>query len=99
MLVSILIWKEADNYESQWEKTVWQYTKISMMHQDPSFVHFWYEISIKDRMSVQLYEALHNEIILDSFVGVSRRYTDHYQGWDQAIRPTATLINIHEPLI
>ena len=32
-------------------------------------------------------------------VGVSRGYTDHYQGRGQAIRPTATLINIHEPLI
>ena len=32
-------------------------------------------------------------------VGVSRGYTDHYQGQGQAIRPTVTLINIHEPLI
>ena len=32
-------------------------------------------------------------------VEVSRGYTDHYQGRDQAIRLTATLINIHEPLI
>ena len=32
-------------------------------------------------------------------VGVSRGYTDHYQGQGQAIRPTAALINIHEPLI
>ena len=32
-------------------------------------------------------------------VGVSRGYTDYYQGRGQAIRPTAALINIHEPLI
>ena len=32
-------------------------------------------------------------------VGISRGYTDHYQGRGQAIRPTATFINIHEPLI
>ena len=32
-------------------------------------------------------------------VRVSRRYTDYYQGRGQAIRPTATLINIHEHLI
>ena len=38
-----------------------------------------------------------NIVILN--VGVSRGYTDHYQGRGQAIRPTATLINIHEPLI
>ena len=31
-------------------------------------------------------------------VGVSRGYTDYYQGRGQAIRPTATFINIHEPL-
>ena len=32
-------------------------------------------------------------------VGVSRRYTDHYQGRGHSIRPTAALINIHEHLI
>ena len=32
-------------------------------------------------------------------VGESRRYTDHYQGRGHSIRLTATLINIHEPLI
>ena len=32
-------------------------------------------------------------------VGVSRGYTDYYQGRGQAIRLTAALINIHEPLI
>ena len=34
-----------------------------------------------------------------SSVGVSRGYTDYYQGRGQAIRLTANLINIHEPLI
>ena len=33
------------------------------------------------------------------FVGVSRGYTDHHQGRGHSIRPTATLINIHEHLI
>ena len=33
------------------------------------------------------------------FVGVSRGYTDHYQGRGHSIRPTAALINIHEHLI
>ena len=28
-------------------------------------------------------------------VGVSRRYTDHYQGRGHSIRPTAAVINIH----
>ena len=37
--------------------------------------------------------------LLYTFVGVSRGYTDYYQGRGQAIRPTAALINIHEPLI
>ena len=32
-------------------------------------------------------------------VGVSRGYTDHYQGRGHSIRPTAPLINIHEHLI
>ena len=32
-------------------------------------------------------------------VGVSRGYTDHHQGQGHSIRPTATLINIHEHLI
>ena len=32
-------------------------------------------------------------------VGVSPGYTDHYQGRDHSIRPTATVINIHEHLI
>ena len=32
-------------------------------------------------------------------VGVSRRYTNHYQGQGQSSRPTAALINIREPLI
>ena len=32
-------------------------------------------------------------------VGVSRGYTDHYQGRGHSIRLTATLINIHEHLI
>ena len=32
-------------------------------------------------------------------IGVSRRYTDHYQGRGHSIRLTATVINIHEPLI
>ena len=32
-------------------------------------------------------------------VGVSHGYTDHYQGRGQSSRPTAALINIHEPLI
>ena len=35
----------------------------------------------------------------DVSVGVSRGYTDHYQGRGQSSRLTATLINIHEPLI
>ena len=34
-----------------------------------------------------------------NFVGVSRGYTDHHQGQGHSIRPTATLINIHEYLI
>ena len=34
-----------------------------------------------------------------STVGVSRGYTDHYQGRGHSIRPTATVINIHEHLI
>ena len=39
---------------------------------------------------------------MDSYieiVGVSRGYTDHYQGQGQSSRLTAALINIHEPLI
>ena len=32
-------------------------------------------------------------------VGVSRGYTDYYQGRGHSSRPTAALINIHEPLI
>ena len=32
-------------------------------------------------------------------VGVSRGYTDYYQGRGHSIRPTAALINIHEHLI
>ena len=32
-------------------------------------------------------------------VGVTRGYTDHYQGRGHSIRPTATVINIHEHLI
>ena len=32
-------------------------------------------------------------------VGVSRRYTDHYQGQGHSIRLAAALINIHEHLI
>ena len=36
---------------------------------------------------------------IEKSVGVSLGYTDYYQGRGQAIRPTAALINIHEPLI
>ena len=32
-------------------------------------------------------------------VGVSRGYTDYYQGRGHSIRPTAAVINIHEHLI
>ena len=32
-------------------------------------------------------------------VGVSRGYTDYYQGQGHSIRPTATVINFHEHLI
>ena len=32
-------------------------------------------------------------------VGVSHGYIDHYQGRGHSSRPTAVLINIHEPLI
>ena len=38
-------------------------------------------------------------IFVVEFVGVSRRYTDHYQGRGHSIRLTAALINIHEHLI
>ena len=40
-----------------------------------------------------------NPTTLYTCVGVSCGYTDHYQGRGHSIRPTATLINIHEHLI
>ena len=53
---------------------------------------FYYE-SIQRKL-----DFVKNLILLHN-VGVSRGYTDYYQGRGQAIRLTATLINIHEPLI
>ena len=41
----------------------------------------------------------HTEILMIPSVGVSRRYTDHYQGRGQSTKPTGALINIHEHLI
>ena len=38
-------------------------------------------------------------VVYQLCVRVSRGYTDHYQGRGHSIRPTATVINIHEHLI
>ena len=49
-----------------------------------------------------VFKTIHNKkqaAVSDVSVGVSRGYTDHYQGRGHSIRPTAALINIHEHLI
>ena len=43
--------------------------------------------------------GLNTQVEIVIFVGVSRGYTDYYQGRGHSIRPTAALINIHEHLI
>ena len=62
-------------------------------------------VVLQDRESSPVFLTLEYSPVFGSFsyrlyfVGVSRGYTNHYQGRGQAIRPTAALINIHDPLI
>ena len=57
------------------------------------------EIELELVLEIEIELALALDIECYHIVGVSCRYTDHYQGRGHSIRPTAALINIHEHLI